>query len=220
MDSPDRCGTGPDGLIRPWERRQSPRVPECVYSRAQLVDVYRLHGGCAGDNRIVREGGRRWRRRGAASSYGQREAQLRLFVATVELDSLDCVRSRLQLRFDTGVHATVKDKGGVGCQCPARDLCTFHQVQERAPMPLPRRLRRQIRSRHQVYLHVGCRRQTEGVVARLRAIASVWRKTRKLLILQGVLRISSGEDRPGVVFLRGISPGSTHFGTIFATLTP
>ena len=51
-------------------------------------------------------------------------------------------------------------------------------------------------------------------------ITSVWRKTRKLLILQGVLRISSGEDRPGVVFLRGISPGSTHFGTIFATLTP
>ena len=52
------------------------------------------------------------------------------------------------------------------------------------------------------------------------AIASVRRKTRKSLILRGVPPISSGEECPGVVFLRGISQGSTHFGTIFATLTP
>ena len=51
-------------------------------------------------------------------------------------------------------------------------------------------------------------------------LVSVRRKTRKSLILQGVPPISSGEERPGVVFLRGISQGSTQIGTIFATLTP
>ena len=50
-------------------------------------------------------------------------------------------------------------------------------------------------------------------------VASVWRKTHKLLILQGVSRISSGEDRPDVVFFGVVSQESAHFGSIFATLT-
>ena len=50
-------------------------------------------------------------------------------------------------------------------------------------------------------------------------IARVWRKTHKLLIIQGVSRISSGEDRPDVVFFGVVSQESAHFGSIFATLT-
>ena len=72
---------------------------------------------------------------------------------------------------------------------------------------------------HPNTLQIGSR-EPVTYTERLRKLVRVRRKTRKSLILQGVPPISSGEECPGVVFLRGISQGSTHFGTIFATLTP
>ena len=65
----------------------------------------------------------------------------------------------------------------------------------------------------------GHRRISIALTRASAGLTSVWRKTHKLLILQGVSRISSGEDRPDVVFFGVVSQESAHFGSIFATLT-
>ena len=64
------------------------------------------------------------------------------------------------------------------------------------------------------------RNQTEESRAVFEGIASVGQKTRNSLILQGVTPISSGEERPDVVFWGVKFSIRAPFGGIFATLMP